>query len=59
MRKIEIILIGYDEVVTPNQLYYDTQKSEDPSVVKNAGDKIQYRLNDMIDQAKKQYIKGH
>jgi hypothetical protein len=53
------ILIGYDEVVTPNQLYYDTQKSEDPSVVKNAGDKIQYRLNDMIDQAKKQYIKGH
>ena len=51
------IFVGYADITTPNQLYYETLKKESPVIVKNAGGSIQYRLDDMVDQATKEYIK--
>ena len=45
-------------MTTPNQLYYETLKKENP-IIKDAGNKVQYRLDDMVDQVAKQYIKGN
>ena len=46
-------------MTTPNQLYYETLKKENPIIIKDAGNKVQYRLDDMVDQVAKQYIKGN
>lgn len=42
--------VYFNNVVTPNQLYYDTSKNENVSVKKDAGDKINYRAKQYVDK---------
>jgi hypothetical protein len=42
--------VYFNNVVTPNQLYYDTSKNEKVSLIKDAGDKINYRAKQYVDK---------